>query len=110
GAAALGAGYLGGHLSFGRRIGTGVRGFGEADQRTDVAGSDTPRAASPRAEETVVEELVVDELVVSDDPSAASSPRMRDDEVRGPAASDLLGVREAAKELTVPEEQVRTMV
>lgn len=110
GAVALGAGYLGGHLAFGRKIGTGLRGADELGAEGGVRGAgregtartgvDDPAEGAPVVEEIVVEQVHIEDL----------GEMHRDAEVSGPASSDLLGIHEVAKELTVPEEQVHTMI
>ena len=86
-------GYLGGHLSFGRGVGVGARGIDElGEERSEAAG-----AASVGAEPVGAEAF-------------ASEPSRGEAMVRGSGTTDLLGVEEVADELTMPVEQVRTLV
>jgi uncharacterized membrane protein len=82
GSAAMFTGFLGGHLSFGRGVGTGERGMREPDS--------APAEAGP--------------LIDQESPLASYA------EVRGTAEVNLIGMQEAADRLTVAYEQVHAMV
>jgi uncharacterized membrane protein len=82
GSIAMVTGFLGGHLSFGRAVGTGQRGIQDADS--------APAEAGP--------------LVAQD------APLSTDGEVRGTGDLHLIGMQEAADRLTVAYAQVQALV
>src|SRR5690606_5394826 len=84
-------GFLGGHLSFGRGVGVEPRGIDDLEPEGTEA---TPRQGTER--EGMAE--------------AGQRAAQPSGSVTGPGTADLLGVEQAARELTVPVEQVHTMV
>lgn len=96
-------GYLGGHLSFGRGVGTGARGIDELD-RSDAA------AARTNASPTDAPRTFGEGAVTSGTTAGAGSVAGSGAEVRGAGSAHLIGIEEAARELTMPVAQVRTLM
>ncbi|HLU42472.1 MAG TPA: DUF2231 domain-containing protein [Microthrixaceae bacterium] len=89
-------GFLGGHLSFGRGVGVEPRGIDDLEPEGTEATSHQGTEREGMGREGMAE--------------AGQRAAQPSGSVTGPGTADLLGVEQAARELTVPVEQVHTMV